>query len=123
MANLKFPKHCLDRPLAEDVRKAVEELEIESEPVSITDYVKKPNHQNQRTTSDKSELAAAIQENSILNFQSNLAEEPLQLIINFLKDKRFDYHEAEWTHVAYTDDGVCEMSIKYIYINTERLHL
>ena len=45
---------------------------------------------------------------------NKLAETPILALIDFLRDRKFDYNLTEWFRVAYTNDGVCEMTLEQI---------
>lgn len=117
---LTFPKHTADVPPHEEIKRAIEKIHEKLHPAPITTYIKKGSHKNQRSVSNQSELVSALQDAPFNQTEDSITNNPVMLIINFLKDKRFDYREAAWNHVAYTNDGVCEMTIKYcIYFTSD----
>ena len=60
----------------------------------------------------KIELSDARKSIMIPEYFDQLAEKPILAIIDFLRDRKFDYDLTEWFHIAYTNEGVCEMTVE-----------
>ena len=88
--------------------------QLHSAPIEIIEF--QLANQNDIKDTQLSKVRKSI---TIPEHINKLAETPILALINFLRDRKFDYNLTEWFHVAYTNDGVCEMTLEQIQVKKD----
>lgn len=88
--------------------------QLHSAPIEIIEFQLANRNDIKDTQLSKEQKSITIPE-----YINKLAETPILAIIDFLRDRKFDYNLTEWFHVAYTNDGVCEMTLEQILVKKD----